>query len=225
MKLEIIGEASLYLGDCRELVFPTPIDTVVTDPPYGMDFRSNMRKEKHKKIQNDGGTAMLKWACNLEAQHSKYVFCRWDNLYDVPKPTSFITWVKDGGGMGDLKHEHARATESIVFYKGPRHEFPLLRPNDLVRAEKTKNSLHPTEKPVSLMTQVVAWTLGTVFDPFMGSGSTGIACVKLGQPFIGVEIDEGYFETACRRIEEAYKSPRFVPQKTRDRPEQEGLTL
>jgi DNA modification methylase len=70
---------------------------------------------------------------------------------------------------------------------------------------------HPTQKPIQLM----QWCLGfipgakTVLDPFMGSGTTGVACVNLGRAFIGVELDPDYFDIACRRIAEAYKQPRL----------------
>ena len=107
--------------------------------------------------------------------------------------------------MGDLKHEHGRQTEMILFYNGNDHFFPSGRPNDVIKADRTGNNLHPTEKPVGLMGVIVGWTSGTVLDPFMGSGTTGVACAKLGRKFIGIEIEESYFSIACKRIENAYK--------------------
>ena len=74
---------------------------------------------------------------------------------------------------------------------------------DVVNFSRSGNKLHPTEKPVDLMTEIVKWTDGTVLDPFMGSGSTGIACLNLGRKFIGVEINPEYFNIACNRLEEA----------------------
>ena len=69
------------------------VDAVVTDPPFGMCFVSNFRRQetKHIPIANDKETLMLEWATNIEVNHSKYVFCRWDNLYDVKKPKSLVT--------------------------------------------------------------------------------------------------------------------------------------
>src|ERR1019366_7113408 len=99
------------------------IQTVITDPPYGMSFQSNFRKEQHNKIANDTNTECLDWICRIAASHSKYIFCRWDNIKDVPVPKSVITWVKNNWSMGDLLHEHARQTETILFYPGPRHHF------------------------------------------------------------------------------------------------------
>lgn len=203
---EVIGDCTLYLGDATEIDVGS-FDSVVSDPPYGMEFRSNFRLEQHAKIANDASAEHLAWSCSLDAPHSKYIFARWDNIADVPKPKSMITWVKNNWSMGDLLHEHARQTEVAFFYPGPNHHFPTQRPTDVIEAPRTGNNYHPTEKPVMLMWAVVRWTDGVVFDPFMGSGTTGVACCQLGRKFIGVEIDEGYFEIACRRIEEAQRSP------------------
>lgn len=207
---EIIGDCRLILGDCRE-VLPTlgPVDAIVTDPPFGMAFQSNYRTEQHQAIANDTTTDLLVWACSIPARHSRYVFCRWDNLRDVPKPKSLVTWVKNNWSMGDLEHEHARQTEVACFYPGPEHRFPRGRPADVVEAARTGNHHHPTEKPVALMEVMVRWTEGLVLDPFMGSGTTGVACANLGRTFVGIEREPTYFDIACRRIEEAYRQPRL----------------
>lgn len=205
-RVEHIGRATLYLGDSQEIA-PTlgQLDCVVSDPPYGMTFQSNYRIERHAKIANDGDDALLLWACALQPKHSAYLFCRWDNLFAVPKPKSLITWVKNNWSMGDLEHEHARQTEVALFYPGPDHDFPKSRPTDVIRAPRTANEFHPTEKPVQLMRAMIEWTRGTVCDPFMGSGSTGCAAVAMGRDFIGIELDPGYFDIACRRIEDAQR--------------------
>lgn len=131
-------------------------------------------------------------------------------MYDVPHPKSFITWVKNNWSMGDLKHEHARQTESILFYAGSDHFFPIERPRDVLSSARTGNDLHPTEKPIDLVERVVGLTNGVVFDPFMGSGTTGVACVRLGRKFIGIEIESKYFDIACRRIEKEYRRGDFM---------------
>lgn len=202
-RIETIGNATLYLGDAREIVPSLAFDSIVSDPPYGMSFQSNHRAEQHRAIANDQDEALLKWACDLQPVQSSYLFCRWDNLTTVPKPKSLVTWIKNNWSMGDLDHEHARQTEVALFYPGPNHDFPKGRPSDVIKAPRTGNDHHPTEKPVQLMMAMLEWTRGTVLDPFMGSGSTGVAAARLGRPFIGVEIDPEYFETACRRIEDA----------------------
>ncbi len=208
MRVERIGDAVLYLADCRE-VLPTltGVDAVVTDPPFGMAFRSGYRNVFHKAIANDDNEALLQFACSLPALHSRYVFCRWDNLSAVPKPRSVITWVKNNWSMGDLEHEHARQKEEILFYPGPQHRFPRYRPSDVIEAPRTGNDHHPTEKPVQLMCAIVEWTQGVVLDPFMGSGTTGVACARLRRPFIGIELDSEYFEIACERISAAQRQP------------------
>lgn len=201
---QITDGVTLYCGDCREIFTQLGgVGAVVTDPPYGMAFVSGYRAEKHDAIHNDQDDRLLKWACDLPATHSKYIFCRWDNLKAVPKPKSMVTWVKNNWSMGDLEREHARQTEVCLFYPGKNHFFPGKRPTDVVMAARTGNTNHPTEKPVELMSQVVKWTDGVVFDPFMGSGTTGVAAARLGRKFIGIEIEPKYFDIACRRISEA----------------------
>lgn len=202
------GRAVLYLGDALEVApeIPQP-QSVVTDPPFGMAFQSNFRTVDYRPIAGDASEALLLWACDLQPSHASYIFCRWDNLRAVPKPRSVVTWVKNNWSMGDLEHEHARQTESVLFYPGCDHCWPAGRPNDVIVAPRTGNIHHPTEKPVGLMGAIVEWTAGTVLDPFMGSGTTGVACMRLGRRFVGIEIDEGYFRTACRRIAEAACQP------------------
>ena len=204
MRVETIGRARLYCGDAREIV-PTlgPIDCFVSDPPYGMRFQSNYRLEQWREIAHDDTDELLQWACRLQARHSSYLFCRWDNLGAVPKPKSVVVWAKDNHSMGDLEHEHGRQYEIALFYPGTEHDFPGKRPADVIRCPRTNNDFHPTEKPVQLMRAFIEWTRGVVCDPFMGSGSTGVAAEQMGRPFIGIEKDPAHFETACRRIASA----------------------
>jgi len=203
-----IRDCRLILGDATEIVGGiADIGAVVTDPPFGMSFRSNHRRVKHSAIANDDDTMLLQWACSIPAAHSKYVFCRWDNITDIPKPKSLVTWVKNNWSMGDLEHEHGRQTEVAAFYPGPTHDFPNGRPTDVIEAPRTGNVFHPTEKPVQLISAFLRWTRGLVCDPFMGSGTTGVACARAGRPFVGIEIDESYFDIACRRIHDAYAQP------------------
>jgi site-specific DNA-methyltransferase (adenine-specific) len=208
LRKEVIGDCELYLGDSIDVISVVGnYDVVLTDPPYGMAFQSNHRKERHLPISNDENADLLHWACSLTPNHSSYIFCRWDNIGEVPKPKSCITWVKNNWSMGDLEHEHARQTEVALFYPGPGHFFPVGRPSDVLERPRTGNSYHPTEKPVDLMAAFLNWTVGKVFDPFMGSGSTGVACAKAGRHFVGVEIEPKYFDIACKRIAEAYAQP------------------
>jgi site-specific DNA-methyltransferase (adenine-specific) len=219
-----IGSSRLILADCREAVkLLEGWDSIVSDPPFGMAFRSNHRTSKHNDIAGDESADCLVWACKLPARHSRYIWMRWDNLYDVPKPKSLITWVKNNHSMGDLAHEHGRQTEVCAFYPGDLHAWPAKRPRDVVTAARTGNNFHPTEKPVELMREVVSWTSGVVLDCFMGSGTTGVACVNLGRSFIGIEIDPGYFDIAVKRITDAHKQADFFVSKPEPRPVQMSL--
>lgn len=210
VRKEVIGNCTLYCANSVEVLASLGrLDSVVSDPPYGMSYTAKAEKWKSTRIRNDGNTSCLNWACRLQPNHSAYVFCRWDNLVHIPKPKSLITWLKNNHGPGDCAHAHGRATEVIAFYPGPNHSFPDGRPRDVLHCAKTLNEHHPTEKPVDLMRSVVGWTAGCVVDPFMGSGTTGVACAKMGRSFIGIELDPVHFETACRRIEAAYKQPEF----------------
>lgn len=218
-----IGDCRLIQGDCLEVMRELgEVDAVVTDPPYGMSFQSNHRKVNHKKIANDTTLDLLQWACEGHGHHSNYIWMRWDNLRDIPLPKSLITWIKDNHSMGDLKHEHGRQTEVCAFYAGPDHYWPKGRPNDVVRAARTGNELHPTQKPVGLMEVVVGWTAGLVLDPFMGSGTTLVACAKLGRKGIGIELDPEYFDIACKRVEAAYAQPDLFVAPPQEKPKHVG---
>jgi len=224
-RVEHLAEGvAVYCGDAREIVPTLPVaGTLATDPPYGMAFRSNYRKVKHDAIANDRDEGALQWCCEVPVLHSRYIFCRWDNLVSVPKPKSLVTWVKNNWSMGDLEHEHGRQTEVALFYPGPEHRFPKGRPNDVIIAPRTGNEHHPTEKPVQLMLAVLEWTEGLVLDPFCGSGTTGVAAVRLGRPFVGVELDPKHFDTACRRLERAASRPDMFAAARPAKAQQEAL--
>ena len=222
LQVETFGEnITLYRGDSRS-VWPTlpTVDVVLSDPPFGMAFRSNHRSKKHERIAGDDDFGLLEWACGLQATHSKYIFCRWDNIAALPRPKSLVTWVKNNWSMGDLEHEHARQTEVALFYPGPGHFFPNGRPTDVIEAPRTGNNHHPTEKPVMLMWAMMGWTEGLVCDPFMGAGATGVAAAQRRRDFIGIEIDQGYFDIACRRIEAALREPDMFIEPASPKPEQ-----
>jgi len=222
-RTEIIGDQTLILGDCRD-VMPTlgRFDACVTDPPYGMNFQSNYREVQHSRIANDTNDDLLKWACDIPFAHSKYIFCRWDNLQKIPRPKSIIVWIKNNWSMGDLEHEHARQTEICLFWNGERHYFPKKRPTDILECARTGNIYHPTEKPLGLIKQIIEWTDGIVIDPFMGSGTTLVACQQLGRKGTGIEIREKYFDIACKRVEQAAAQPRLFTEPTQ-KPVQEEM--
>ena len=209
IQVEHIGDAALYCGDCLEIM-PTlgEVDAVVTDPPYGMSYQSAKRSDRHEELVGDGDYSLIQAACEFPVNHSRYIFCRWDAL-SFATPKSLIVWVKPNWGSGDLAHEHGRSTEYAMFWPGPAHDWPGKRPSDVVYHAKADTTEHPTAKPMGLMQKFVGWTRGVCVDPFMGSGTTGVACANLGRKFIGIELEPKYFDIACERITAAYAQGRL----------------
>jgi site-specific DNA-methyltransferase (adenine-specific) len=193
-------------GACEDFLWmlSTDIDLVVTDPPYGMEFVSCYRKVKYTPIVGDACLPVDTIKKLIEIPRlASYFFCRWDNLWehgDLPKPNSVITWIKNNWSMGDLQHEHGRATECALFYPGPEHIFKFRGP-DFLYASRTHNEMHPTQKPVELIKKMLSWyDFETVLDPYMGSGTTALAAMQMRKHFLGFEIDDVHFATACARI-------------------------
>lgn len=146
------------------------------------------------------------------------IFTRWDVqqvfidelIKHGLKPKNIIIWDKVAHGMGDLKRSFGSRYESIIFVAKPDFRFIGKRPTDIIRQTRVAANklLHPNEKPVNLLTELIdkcTKTGSTILDCFMGSGSTGVACVNTNRKFIGIELDERYFEIAQKRIFEAKK--------------------
>lgn len=180
-----------------------PVDMVLTDPPYGIEFQSNHRIKKHMKIFGDESLPLdLIWLAISKGSNAAYIFCRWDNINQMPKPKSVIAWVKNNWSMGDLEHEHGRQWEAILFYPQNNHVFKKRLP-DVILADRTGNNLHPTEKPIDLITKLIDCNeCETILDPFMGSGTTLRAAKDLGRKAIGIEIEEKYCEIAVKRLQQ-----------------------
>lgn len=198
----------IYCGDCSEIMMLIDgVDLVVTDPPYGMNFQSNYRTEKHDRIHGDNELPLkiINQARNL-ASRASYFFCRWDNLYQMEKPKSVLVWVKNNWSMGDLKHEHGRQWEAVCFYPSDDHSF-LERIPDVIKADRTGNDMHPTEKPVNLIRRIIECNVGEpILDPFLGSGTTLLACKEIGRKGIGIEISEKYCAIAKQRLKAITRS-------------------
>ena len=214
----IIGNAELWHGDCREILPTLPkVDAVITDPPYGICLRNGdvdgHRSARLFDVVGDSdqaaGLAVLDWAESMQLPTIAFASPwlpwpgKWRNL---------IAWDKGGavGGGGDIATCLKRTWELVQITRngamdGPRAEsiwrYPIT-PADTIE--------HICAKPVALMERLVrVFTAGTVLDPFMGSGTTGIACANLGRKFIGIEIERKYFDIACRRIEDAQRQSRM----------------
>jgi len=180
------------------------VDLVITDPPYGISFQSNHRKEKHLEIIGDDKLPIeIINECFRVAKKAVYIFCRWDNIYELPKPRSIIAWVKNNWSMGDLNHEHGRQWEAICFYPQDEHEF-IKRIPDVIKCNRTGNELHPTQKPVKLIREIIKANKGQIIlDPFIGSGTTALACKQLNRDFIGFELEKKYFDIAINRLKQS----------------------
>lgn len=233
MKPVVIGDATLYLGDCAAILpLVGKVDAVITDPPYGISADSGMggggtdatgRWKRKPKVYVGGwdaerpsagllravagaGEVAILWGGNYFAdvlpQGGRWLF--WDKLNSMPTYSDGeIAWTSLSGAS---------------VKKFTRCNNGLASMTDGVRS-------HPTQKPVPLM----AWCLGfvpeakTILDPFMGSGTTGVAAIQLGRKFIGIERDPAYFDIACRRIEQAVAQGQLFAPEPDAKPVQESL--
>lgn len=249
-----IGDATLYCGDCLEIL-PTleTVDHMIGDPPY--EHRMQQLHSQFRLRRTDGGPQRKKitfdsvrdirepfldqvkrlnggWLlafCNVEgvgewqtsilARGLKFkTTCIWNKPDATPKlngqgpALSYECFTTTWCGKG-----HARWNGG-----GRRGVFTHPTNNPLRHGE------HPTEKPVALMRDLVALFTNygeTVCDPFMGSGTTGVACTKLGRKFIGIELEDRYFQIACERIQKAYEQPDLFIEPPAPKPTQEAMDL
>lgn len=221
-RIERIGDATLYLGDCREIL-PTlgKADAVVTDPPYGIDGGSGTvgksRAHKHTYASfNDTPENVKK---NIVSATTAALFVCGGRGVVIPGPKCFMFYPQPDA-FGSVYQPATcslsiwgRASSQPIFYYGrpPRIGKEIGETTYTVtRADAEGAEGHPCPKPLSLMKRLVslASDVGeTVLDPFMGSGTTGVAAAKLGRKFVGIEVEPEYFDIACRRIEAAYKQP------------------
>ena len=224
-----IGNNTLYCGDCRDVVNDLQFDSIVTDPPYGLAkllgrswdvFGKIFNKKQRRKNLHSGGT----WAAK-----DIYQDVDWDDetpdltfLLDLNVPAMFF----GGNYFANLPPSR----KWIVWFKGATHfrrsfaELELCYCNfdgnariieyipDFNKGFTNNGSriqkVHPTQKPVAVMkfciSELPKGCGDVICDPFMGSGTTGVAAIQMGRAFIGIEQKEKYFEIACKRIEQAY---------------------
>ena len=210
----------IYNGDCFEImktIEENAIDLVLTDPPFGMSFQSNHRKEKHKKIENDDNLDWLpNWVNELKRivkdDSHLYIFCSWHKV-DIFKSElekhfkikNILIWEKNNTGMGDLEGDYAPKYEMIIFCSNGVKKLKGRRDSNIVKAKKTGNINHPTEKPINLMEYFIEKSSNkgdVVFDSFAGGGSTLIAAEILDRNYIGIELDKDYFNIINKRLSE-----------------------
>jgi len=215
-RVEVIGDCIMIQGDCLE-VMPQigKVDAVVTDPPYGIFKKSSGDGKMFGKdtiYSHDTKAAGWDQKPNAGVFDMITTMPRWviwggNYLCDMigPSAGTFI-WYKRTGG-----NSYADAEIAWTNATGTSRLFDHQWCGAFKDSERGLRAVHPTQKPVALM----KWCLGflpdakTILDPFMGSGTTGVACVKTGRKFIGIELDPDYFDIACKRVREAYAQPDF----------------
>lgn len=211
---EVIGDATLYLGDCRDIL-PTlgKVDAVVTDPPYGIGEAAGKNKSRTRlAVAKDYGVAS--WddqavdVALLDAviAAGRHAVIFGGNYYALPATSCWLVWDKINGD-NDFADCELAWTNLPKAVRRLRYMW-----NGMLKAPGETRGDHPTQKPVGVMSwclQQLPADARTILDPFMGSGTTGVACTKAGRAFIGIEREPEYFFTALRRIEEAYRQPRL----------------
>jgi len=205
-------------GDCLEVMKGIPdksIDLVCIDPPYGMDFQSNHRKEKYNKITNDTSLIWIDDCVSelhrvLKENTHAYVFCSFHNvdifkqaLEKVFKVKNILIWEKNTISMGDLFGDYAPKYEMILYVHKGRKLLNGGRDANILKFSRTRNKLHPTEKPVDLFSYLVGKSTNendVVLDCFAGSGTTGVACKNLNRNFILIEKEQEYCDIINKRL-------------------------
>lgn len=216
-----IGDCRLLLGDCFEIL-PTlgKVDAVVTDPPYGIaDKWQGGFNEKHgwgkakseSLVRNEWDAKPLDQAALATILSAANEHIIWGgNYFELPPSRCWLVWNKPERNFTLAEAELAWTNRDNV-----------VRVIDAPRSEPDR--WHPTQKPLAVMVFSVGKTKGHVCDPFLGSGTTAVACVKLGRQFTGIELHEPYFERACERIRKAYAQPDMFIEPRSPEPKQETL--
>lgn len=237
MRVETIGNATIYLGDCREILPMLPkVDAVITDPPYEAEAHTDMRRTSRgiQTGQNDvlDFAAMDEATRRFVAEAAVSTCHGWALFFCQVEATA--VW-RDALIAAGAKYRRSMAwvkpDSSPQFNgQGPAQGYECISASWCGAGKSRWNAGgkrgvytfncntgrwggHPTEKPVALMEALIADFTDAgalVADPFMGSGTTGVACFNLGRRFIGVEREPKYFEIACRRIEDAQRQGRLI---------------
>ncbi len=198
---------TLYCGDCREIL-PTlgKFDACVTDPPYGIG-----RDGQAKTTGGNGG-------------RKAYTFKGWDqsrpgkDVFDIIRSVTDEQVIWGGNYFADYlpatgkwlvwdKGQRINQSDGELAYTSKDGALRIFTKNRV--ALLVEGAVHPTQKPIEIMVWSIQQLSGcqTILDPFMGSGSTGVAAVKLGLSFVGIEVDREFFDIACRRIQAALDAP------------------
>jgi len=217
----VIGNATLYHAACEDIL-PTldRVDCVITDPPYGIGESAGKAKTRTGPAGIGGGKYVKDYgnddwdraaipaelmAAVVAAGRNAVVFG--GNYYDMPKTSCWLVWDKLNGDNDFADCELAwtnlpKAIRRIQYLW-----------NGMLRANGEKRGDHPTQKPLGVMLWCIeqAGSPQTILDPFMGSGTTGVAAVQLGRTFTGIERERKYFDIACERISRAQAQGQLIP--------------
>ena len=214
-RIERIGDATLYLGDCLE-VLPTldKVDAVVTDPPYGIgiDGKWYANPERWSAptavdygcVEWDEKPASITHMKLMMAASTHQVIFGGNYFEGLPPTQCWLVWDKDASGnFADCELAWTNLKQPVKRIRYLWNGF---------KKQKPEERNHPTQKPLTVMEWAIKQCKTnpqTILDPFMGSGTTGVACANLGRKFIGIEIEEKYFDIACERISAAYAQGRL----------------
>jgi site-specific DNA-methyltransferase (adenine-specific)/modification methylase len=208
----VTDKYTLFQGDCLSYMRSIPdksVDAVITDPPYGMNLNTDwhgMKRWRGEAVAFDPIIGDNKRFDPTPFLPLGYVHIFWGAQYfchSLPENGGWLVFNKRGNGkpseicFGDCELAWRDSGQSVRLYSQMWHG---------VARWSSEGRLHPSQKPVGLMKWCIrryTKPVDTIFDPFMGSGTTGVACMQLGRRFIGCEIDPGYFEIARKRIEAA----------------------
>ena len=207
-----IGAATLYLGDCRDILPALPkVDAVITDPPYGIGFAAQPTTG-----QRAAGMRPEAWD-NSPVEFLQMALAKagiqvvWGgNYYAMPPSRGWLSWLKPDAPP-------SMASFELAWTNLDRNARQFSQSIAATNAERVG---HPTQKPLALMKwcieQAAVPPRGTILDPFMGSGTTGVAAVQMGRKFIGIEREVKYFDIACRRIDDAQRMQDMFAHEIRD---------
>lgn len=220
-------QIKLVHGDCLEVMKNIPdnsIDLIVTDPPYLINYSSkwNLKGNSGKPITGDNDYDLIEKSIKemyrvLKSNSAAYIFCspkRIDYFMKCCLDVGFIIknsiiWVKNNWTSGDLKGAYGQQYEIIILLNKGRRYFNGKRLSDVWFFDRVafQHQFHPNEKPVKLLEQCILKHSdegNIILDPFMGSGSTGIACLNTNRRFIGIEKNAKYYEIAIQRVKEQH---------------------
>ena len=201
----IIGDATLYHGDCMDIL-PTlgKVDAVVTDPPYGIGWkpRVNHQDQQWNDVEIDISKILI------ADKH-----CIWGGNYyadRLPCSEAWRIWLKRPAGFDDDPRTYSPCELAWTDYGGkPKVKTHVWDGGKRAGKRENREFNHPAQKPIEVMEWCIP-DVELILDPFMGGGTTGVACANQGRSFIGIEVQKEYFDIACERIEAAYAQGRLA---------------